>query len=205
MAGRPRGLDDAVILRRAAEVIGRVGPAGLTLTAVADEVGLVPGTLVQRFGSKHGLLVALARQSAQDADAMYERLRQGHASPLTALAALAADAMAPMSTPETFANHLAFLCMDLTDPRLHEHALAIHRAQGRAVRTLLTEAVAAGELRAGTDTAALAASVQASIAGTGLVWALDRQGALPQRLRREIRSLLSPHATHRGTTALEES
>jgi AcrR family transcriptional regulator len=205
VAGRPRGVDDAVILRRTAEVIGRVGPAGLTLAAVADEVGLVPGTLVQRFGSKHGLLVALARQSAHDADAMYERLRQGHPSPLVALVALAADSMAQMATPETFANHLAFLCMDLTDPQLHEHALAIHQAQGRAIRTLLTEAVSKGELRAETDTAALAGSVQANIAGTGLTWALDRQGQLPQRLRREIQALLSTHVPSSNATAMEES
>jgi AcrR family transcriptional regulator len=194
-----------VILRRTAEVIGRVGPAGLTLAAVADEVGLVPGTLVQRFGSKHGLLVALARQSAHDADAMYEQLRQGHPSPLTALVTLAADSMAQMATPETFANHLAFLCMDLTDPQLHEHALAIHQAQGRAIRTLLTEAVSQGELRAETDTAALAGSVQANIAGTGLTWALDRQGQLPQRLRREIQTLLSPHLSSSNVPVLEES
>lgn len=205
MAGRPRGVDDAVILRRTAEVIGRVGPAGLTLAAVADEVGLVPGTLVQRFGSKHGLLVALARQSAHDADAMYERMRHGHPSPLVALVALAADSMAQMATPETFANHLAFLCMDLTDPQLHEHALAIHQAQGRAIRTLLTEAVSKGELRAETDTAALAGSVQANIAGTGLTWALDRQGQLPQRLRREIQALLSTHVPSSNGTAVEES
>ncbi len=205
MAGRPRGVDDAVILQRTAEVIGRVGPARLTLAAVADEVGIVPGTLVQRFGSKHGLLVALARQSAQDADAMYERLRQGHTSPLAALTALAADSMAPMTTPETFANHLAFLCMDLTDPELHEHALAIHQTQEEAIRELLNEAVAEGELRAETDTTALARSVQAIIAGTGLTWALDRQGALPDRLRREIRALLSPHVPSGKQSVLEES
>lgn len=196
MAGRPRGVDDAVILRAAAEVIGSVGPAGLTLAAVAGEVGLVPATLVQRFGSKHGLLVALAERSARDAEAHYERLREGHASPLAALTALAVDAMAPMVTPETFANHLAFLCMDLTDPRLHEHALAVHEAQGRAIRTLLSEAVAEGELRPGTDTATLAASVQAIIAGTGLTWALDRQGTLPERLRRAVDAVVSPHIPH---------
>ena len=59
-AGRPRGIDDAAILRATVDVIGRVGPVGLTLAAVAAEVGLVPGTLVQRFGSKRGLLLALA-------------------------------------------------------------------------------------------------------------------------------------------------
>ncbi|MFC9815618.1 hypothetical protein ACFVJM_26500 [Streptomyces virginiae] len=32
---------------------------------MAREVGLVPGTLVQRFGSQRGLLLALADRSAQ--------------------------------------------------------------------------------------------------------------------------------------------
>lgn len=193
MAGRPRGVEDSVILRGAADVMGRVGPAGLTLAAVASEVGLVAGTLVQRFGSKHGLLVALAKQSAQDADARYEQVRTEQASALAALMALAVESMTPLATPESFANHLAFLCMDLTDPQLHEHALAVHQAQGRAIETLMTAAVSSGELRAGTDTAALAGSVQAIIAGVGLTWALDRQGTLPQRLRQEINTLVSPH------------
>ncbi|EFL19149.1 LOW QUALITY PROTEIN: TetR family transcriptional regulator, partial [Streptomyces sp. C] len=34
---------------------------------MAREVGLVPGTLVQRFGSRHGLLPALADRSPVDA------------------------------------------------------------------------------------------------------------------------------------------
>lgn len=31
--------------------------------------------------------------------------------------------------------------MDLTDPQFHEHALAVHQAQRRAIVTLLAEAV----------------------------------------------------------------
>lgn len=202
---RPRGISDAVILHAAAEVIGRTGPSGLTLAAVAEEVGLVPGTVLQRFGSKHGLLVAMARQSAVDAQALRERVREEHGSPLAAIMAFAAEWMAPMASPERFANHLAFLCMDLADPQLHEHALAVHKAQGRAIETLLAEAVSKGELRAGTDTAALAGSVQAIIAGAGLTWALDRQGALPQRLQREISSLLALHGPSGDSSSLEDS
>lgn len=202
---RPRGVSDAVILHAAAEVIGRTGPSGLTLAAVAGEVGLVPGTVLQRFGSKHGLLVAMARQSAVDAQALRERVREEHGSPLAAIMAFAAEWMAPMASPERFANHLAFLCMDLADPQLREHALAVHKAQGRAIETLLAEAVSKGELRAGTDTAALAGSVQAIIAGAGLTWALDRQGALPQRLQREISSLLALHGPSGDSSSLEDS
>ncbi|WP_314246178.1 TetR/AcrR family transcriptional regulator [Streptomyces kutzneri] len=193
MAGRPRGVEDAVILRAAAEVMGRLGPSGLTLAAVAREVGLVPGTLVQRFGSKRGLILALADQSVRDADALPDRVRGEQGPALGALAALLAEWTAPMVSPETFANHLAFLCMDLTDPELHERALAVHEAQRRAVGTLLAQAVATGELRAATDVEELTATVQAVTSGAGLSWALDRKGALVQRVRHGLDAVLAPH------------
>ncbi|MCX4539452.1 TetR/AcrR family transcriptional regulator [Streptomyces sp. NBC_01565] len=182
-----------VILRAAADVLGRVGPSGLTLAAVAREVGLVPGTLVQRFGSKRGLILALADQSVRDADALPERMRGEHDAALGALAALMDAWTAPMDSPQTFANHLAALCTDLTDPELHERALDVHRAQRRAVEALLAEAVAAGELRPGTDVASLAVTVQAVTSGAGLVWALDRRGTLTERVRHELGAALAPH------------
>ncbi|MEU6866787.1 helix-turn-helix domain-containing protein [Streptomyces sp. NPDC046876] len=193
---RPRAVEDGVILRAAARVMGQMGPAGLTLAAVAREVGLVPGTLVQRFGSKRGLLLALADLSAREAEELTARVRQEHTSALDALAALTVEASAGMETPESFAHHLAFLCTDLTDPELYERALAVHQARGRAVHALLAEAAAAGELRAGTDLAALARTVQAITAGAGLTWALDRRGTLAERLREELDAVLSPHVAH---------
>ena len=203
--GRPRRIDDAAILRATVDVIGRVGPVGLTLAAVADEVGLVPGTLAQRFGSKRGLLLALAEQAAEDADALPGRARAEHDSALAALAALIVTPMATMATPETFANHLAFLCIDLTDPEFRAPALAIHQAQGRAVEALLTESLLAGDLRPETDVAALGGSVQAIAAGAGLLWALDRQGSLEQRLRQALDRVLSPHLRLRSSDDLEGS
>ncbi|MEU3465912.1 helix-turn-helix domain-containing protein [Streptomyces sp. NPDC006733] len=202
---RPRGIDDAVILRATEQVMGRVGPGGFTLAAVAREVGLVPGTLVQRFGSKHGLLLALSDRSEKDAGEMAGRVRQSHGSALGALAALTVESAAAMDTPETFANHLAFLCMDLGDPQLYERALAIHRTQKRAIEEFLIEAVESGELRAGTEAAALARTVQAIIAGAGLTWSLEREGTLEERLRRELDAVLSPHIPRRHHDDLEES
>lgn len=104
------------------------------------------------------------------------------------LAAVARDA--GMDTPESCAHHLAFLCTDLTDPQLYERALAVHRARRRAIEALLTEAADAGELRAGTDAAALAGTVQAITAGAGLCWAVERRGGLAERLRRELDAVL---------------
>lgn len=191
--GRPRGVEDTAILRATEQVMGRVGPPGLTLAAVAREVGLVPATLVQRFGSKHGLLLALADQAEKDMAEMAERVRRSHESALGALTALTVESVAAMATPESFANHLAFLCMDLGDPQLYERALAIHRTQKRMIEDLLTEAISGGELRAGGDAVALARTVQAVVAGAGLTWALEREGRLEQRIRQELDAVLSPH------------
>jgi hypothetical protein len=35
--------------------------------------------------------------------------------------------------------------------------------------------------------------VQAVAAGAGLMWALDREGTLPDRTRRELHSVLAPY------------
>ncbi|MFE9467754.1 TetR/AcrR family transcriptional regulator [Streptomyces virginiae] len=201
---RPRGVEDAVILQAAARVMGRVGPTGLTLAAVAREVGLVPGTLVQRFGSKRGLLLALADRSAKEAGGAAGRVRDAGTSALDALAALTSRNLAGMDTPESFAHHLAFLCTDLTDPQLYERALAVHRAQRRAIEELLAEAADAGGLRAGTDVAALAGTVQAITAGAGLAWAVERRGTLAQRLRRELDAVLLAHLPPRHPHGPEE-
>ncbi|MFJ3664821.1 TetR/AcrR family transcriptional regulator [Streptomyces sp. NPDC090106] len=192
---RPRGVDDIVILRATAEVMGRVGPAGLTLAAVAREVGLVPGTLVQRFGSKRGLLLALADRSVRDAAEWTGQVRRTHDSALAALTALVTRSAAPLATPQSYAHHLAFLCLDLTDPELYEHALTVHRAHTRAVGDLLAEAADTGELRPGTDVAALTRTVRAVTAGAGLTWALEREGTLAQCLSAELDAVLAPHVT----------
>jgi AcrR family transcriptional regulator len=183
-------VDDQTILRAAAVVMGHGGPARLTLAAVADEVGLVPATLLQRFGSKHGLLLALSRQAAADADERARRARAEHGTKLAALAGLATARMALVSSPQTYANHLAFLCQDLTDPELHPPALAAHQAYSQAIHELLQEAVTAGELVPGAGPAALTRSVQAAIAGAGLTWALEREGTLAARVAAEITAVL---------------
>ena len=65
MSPRPRTVSDQAILAATARVIGDLGPAKLTLARVASEVGLAPATLVQRFGSKRGLLLALAESGRE--------------------------------------------------------------------------------------------------------------------------------------------
>src|SRR5262245_17341483 len=122
MSPRPRTTSDEAILGAAYRVVSRQGP-NLTLADVAREAGVSPATLVQRFGSKRGLLLSLVAGASGHVAAEYARIRAAHRSPLAALMAVG-DCMAQMAgTPETMANSLAFLQIDLTDPEFHTHAL----------------------------------------------------------------------------------
>jgi AcrR family transcriptional regulator len=186
-------MDDSAILDAAARVMGRTGPAGLTLALIAAEVGLVPATLVQRFGSKRGLLLALSARTVAEADAGAVQVRAEHDSPLAALDALVANLWPAELTPEEYANHLAFLCADLADAEARAHALAAHDAQDRATAALLAEAVDRGELRSDTEVAALTATVQAAVTGAGLIWSLDHRATLPARRREALHATLTPY------------
>ncbi len=59
MCPRPRETSDEEILDATARVMQRLGPTQLTLADVAKEAGVVPATLIQRFGTKRGLLLTL--------------------------------------------------------------------------------------------------------------------------------------------------
>jgi AcrR family transcriptional regulator len=192
MCPRPRETTDEAILAATARAISRFGPARLTLAHVAAEVGVAPATLLQRFGSKRGLLLALARQAAAATGQEYAALRAAHRSPLAALFAVA-DCMAGMAgTPEALANHLALLHIDLTDPEFHQLALEQARAARGELRAILDAAVQAGEL-ARCDTERLARAVQVTLGGGLFAWAIEREGTAAEWLHDDLETLVQPY------------
>ena len=190
--GRPRTITDDAILAGAGRAIGRIGPTRLTLADVAAEVGLAPATLLQRFGSKRGLLLAFAERGAGAVTEAFAAARAEHASPLAALVAALVGMTAGVATPESLANHLALLQLDLTDPDFHRHAREQAVAVRSEIRTLLDAAVAAGKL-APTDTDRLARTVQVTYNGALLTWAIYREGTVADWLRGELARILDPH------------
>ena len=64
MSPRRRKVEDADVFAAMGRVMRRVGPAELTLGAIAAEAGVTAGALVQRFGSKRELVLAHWRQAA---------------------------------------------------------------------------------------------------------------------------------------------
>ena len=100
MSPRPRATSDSDILAATYRVVSRQGP-NLTLADVAREAGISPATLVQRFGSKRGLLLAFAGEGAKGMPEQFKSIRGASRSALAAVYATA-DCMAAMAeTPET--------------------------------------------------------------------------------------------------------
>ena len=201
MTPRPRKASDEEIFAAAHRIMSRLGPAQWTLADIAAEAGLTAGALVQRFGSKRGLMVALTRQVAEATPQMFVQLRAGHPSPLAALRAYA-DCIAAMGeSPGGLAHHLAYLQLDLTDPDLHRHVRAQARATRAALRDLLEEAVAAGELAPTVDTGALARAVEVTLSGSLMTWAFYHDGPATKWVREDLDALLRPFASSSTRTS----
>jgi AcrR family transcriptional regulator len=189
---RPRTIADADILMALHAVVGRIGPARMTLADVASEVGLSPATLVQRFGSKRGLLLAFARAGAETAEYCFTGVRAAHSSPLGALIAAATMMTKTMGSPEELANGLAFLQMDISDREFRAYALESFEKTHAGYKALLDDAVKAGELKK-CDTAKLAHAVAAVAGGSLIAWAVWQKGAAEKWVKRDLETLLAPY------------
>jgi len=170
----------------------RRGPAQLTLSDIADEAGVVPATLIQRFGTKRAMLLALCRTAPDSCAREFATARVKHRSLLEALIELYAESTSFAPTPEAMANGLAWLQNDLTDPDFHAITLDQFSIIRDETTKLLDEAVAARELRS-CNTAQLARLVQHVNGGAMLAWAVYREGSIASYVRRELQSLLLPY------------
>lgn len=190
MSPRPRKVSDDEVMAAAARVMMRQGPAQITLAEIAAEAGVTAGALVQRYGSKRELLLALMEAFAASRGEMVEQLRAVHGTALEAVRGYAVWMAGMAPTPAALAHHLSYLQMDLTDPDFHRYAKAQAVATRRGLETLLAEAMSRGDLAAG-DAAALARAVEVTVAGSLLVWAMHEEGAAVDWVLREVDRVLS--------------
>jgi AcrR family transcriptional regulator len=192
MSPRPRTVTDEAILAATYRAMSRLGPVRLTLAEVAKEAGLSPATLVQRFGSKRGLLLAVSRGAVEFVDECFVGLRASNRSPLEALIAGATDMARQVKSAEEMANHLAFLQIDVSDPEFRTPMLEMSRKTEAGYRRLLDDAVAAGELKP-CDTRRLARTVSAITGGSLIGWAVFREGTADAWVRADLDMLLGPY------------
>ena len=190
---RPKTVSDAEIALALGRVIGKHGPAKLTLALLAKEVGLAPATLLQRFGSKRGLIEKAWSSGAGDYRLFVEQQRALGRSPLAIVKGVYLGFADMAASPATYLNHLAaYLQLDLGDATLRRYAVKTGRANDDLIQGLLNQAVRAGALLAGTDTAALGRALAAVTTGSLLSWATYRTGPPRAWLERDLAFLLRP-------------
>jgi AcrR family transcriptional regulator len=195
MPGRRQKATDEDVFAAAQRVMTRRGPHELTLAEIAAEAGVTAGRLVQRFGSKRELLVALSERFAGSAGPVFAGLRSSQRSPLAALRAYAVCMADLAPTPDALLRNLAYLQGDLADDVLRGHLVKNARATLREIEVLLEAAVAAGELRRDVDSRTLARTVETVVGGSLMSWATYREGKAADWIRHDLELVLAPWLT----------
>jgi AcrR family transcriptional regulator len=189
---RPRKHTDEQLIDAAARVIGARGPHQLTLADIGREVGIAPATLLQRFGSKRGLLLAVAASAPGMISGVFAEARARSRTPLGALEAALVALAATISDPDEVANHLAFLALDLGDAEFRQYAVQDSETFRAEIGALLKQAAADGQLEL-RNRRPLAELLQAAYHGALLMWAIERTGSPSESVRRHVRQALAPH------------
>ncbi len=192
---RPRLISDDTILDATRQVLAELGPTKLTLAAVGARVGLAPPTLMQRFGSKRGLLLASAARSPRMVLLAAAEAEARNTSPLATLRDFALSSVAHIKHREELGNGLGFVQLDVADAEFRAHALAHSAAIVDSCARLLAAAQQAGELKPDVDVPALARLTLVCFNGALQVWAVNGWGSLTDFLRDQLDLLLSPYLT----------
>jgi AcrR family transcriptional regulator len=193
MSPRPQKVTDDDVFMAAQRAMSRLGPGELTLAEIAKEAGVTAGLLVQRFGSKRDLLLALSERFSGGTADMFGELRKGHRSPLAVLRSYS-DCMAHLaSSPAALARNFAYLQIDLTDPDFRKHLSMQARATREELQKLIKEAIQAGELSDAVNPKQLARTVEAVVAGSMMSWAYYQEGTAAKWMRHDLDAVLKPY------------
>lgn len=144
-------------------------------------------TLVKRFGSKRGLLIALSQRWADSID--LDPPVHADESPLATLHRLSVGSYIASDNADQAPNHVSSLAMDLGDPELTRLlALGWHRNRSQ-LEQLIARAAEAGELPRAPDPGVAARTLFALLEGTFLGWTVEPHGSLIDILDTEFHSL----------------
>lgn len=190
---RPRKVTDDDVFVAMQRAMSRLRPGELTLAEIAAEAGVTAGALVQRFGSKRDLMLALSERFSGGTSEMFAAIRQAQRSPLAALRAYG-DCISGLATsPEAFARNLSYLQNDLTDPDLRKHLVAQAKASRLELQSIIKDAIAAGELVRETNPTRLARTVEAVLSGSMMSWAYYEEGTAQKWMRDDLDAVLKPY------------
>jgi AcrR family transcriptional regulator len=199
--GRPRTISDDAIYLAELQVLAEHGAKGLTLARMAHVLGVTPAAVRQRFGSKRGLLVEMARRRVEQAELRFASARAAHDSPLEALQAAFVAEISQIREPRQLANAISTYTDNVDDAEMRAAFAAELAVMERHTGELLEEAVKAGELR-GPVTPGLVSTVLAAVEGTMLIWTIAPRGEIKGRVQEAVEVALGRAASgDAGATA----
>lgn len=176
---RKRSVSDEAILDDALRLAETRGPAALTFSSLSAEVGLAPATLVQRFGTKAGLLQAALLRAWDHLDAATAAADAAAGDGPEGVVALV-TALSAEYDPAEDADQILLLREDLRDPVL--------RARGQ---TWIATLAAAVERRLPGAEPGVGRLVVAQWQGSLTVWQFHREGDLDVALGTAVAALLT--------------
>jgi len=198
MSPRRRRVSDDEVLDAAVRAMTEHGPHELTLAHIGAEAGVTAGLLVQRFGCKRELLLALSKRFASSAPTVFQQLRAAHREPLAILRAYATCMADLAANPDALSRNLAYLQIDLTDEPFRANLLRNARATRREIESLLRSAIHTGELRKDVDPRRLARTIETVIGGSLMSWACYREGLAAAWIRQDLDAVLQPFLFRRS-------
>jgi AcrR family transcriptional regulator len=165
---RRKIISDETVLEAALQVMVRSGPSDFTLADISVATGIAPATLVQRFGDKHGLIVAaFAHDNAAFARALAELPPGTGAAAVIAVFRLLSPGVEDVGL---FADQLLWLRQDMRDPDLNRLARERFR--------MLRETIAARLPPLAIPRADAARLVEAQWQGALNQWGIEPDGSL---------------------------
>jgi AcrR family transcriptional regulator len=179
---RKRTIPDEDLLDAALGLVREVGPEAVSFGTLATRVGLAPSTLVQRFGSKAGLLHAALLRAWRQLEAVTdEAIATAPDGPDGVVELLVS--LTGQYDAHDFADQLRVLREDLRDPAL--------RQRGEAWFAALSDAVEARLAGTAGGVAGLGRLVVATWQGTLTVWSFTREAAVVDTVRGTLDDLLA--------------
>lgn len=181
------------MLDAAEQLMREVGPVQFTVDEVARRVGVSGPALLQRFGSRRALLLAVNERDVRRTHARVMHAPSAGESPLRAIWTMLESAVSSAApTPDVLANAYAFLHVDLADANRRAMIMTQVRSIRAGLRELVGAAIAAGELeRVSTDT--LADLLESVYNGALVGWVVDRDGAAWPYVRTRLDALVAPY------------
>lgn len=164
---RPQSLSDSQILDRVSSVLGDSGTAW-SLGSAAAAAGLHSATLIKRFGSRHGLLVALSRRWV-DSVPTEPGMVDCHRELLAWIDSLSTHG----STQAQLLARLDMVIEDLRDPELRDLLHEGWQQNLRYLRVLIDGAQEAGQISSATPSLVVAQLLLDSAHGSLLRAAVD--------------------------------